>query len=646
MCSFAQVDTSRTVQHVELINIQHIVKIYPINPIESQRLGRLQIEQIQPEDVGQLLQKFAGVSLKSYGGLGGLKTFSFRSLGSQHTATVINGFTQGNSQTGQLNLGQIQTSNIESVSLGKSTNYVLTPVSSLVMANELSLQTFEGKEFLNSTRIRATVKAGSFGQTDNYLAFHKSKNKFGYTVFGKYRQAEGNYPYSLKVGNFNYDGIRSNNKVKDIYGGLSLFFRPNEMKQPIRFMYRNSFIDQELPGAVILNSISNKQFLNSEQHNLALDWVDKWTLTDVRYYTSYQYNEQRYLDSSYLNNQGFLKRNFYQNSATAGLRLKRSKYGELLKFYGGIEQQLAYLNMVSSDDVLPKRYTTFSSAGINIDEKKYQVDMRLSHQLVLEQKKTNESLKTRNLVSPFLSISLKERGRYRWSIGAKTAATSRLPSFNELYFGQVGNQDLEPERVLQYVLSNNFARYKGRFEWRNRLSIYHNRIRNKILAIPTKNLFVWSIQNIGVVHATGLDLSQDFVVRYKNQVSIELDLNYSYQRSINQTNDDPNKGSQIAYVPVHSGNADLTLKRKRLGVRFSNSFVGERFSLNENIPNNAMDPFANMDISLFFSLSLKAKHKLNFQFQVKNLLDENYTYVRSFVMPGRNYLITLSYALY
>ena len=47
-----------------------------VNRIPS--LKRATILELNFEDVGQLLQKFAGINVKSYGGLGGLKTISVR----------------------------------------------------------------------------------------------------------------------------------------------------------------------------------------------------------------------------------------------------------------------------------------------------------------------------------------------------------------------------------------------------------------------------------------------------------------------------------------------------------------------------------------------------------------------------------------
>ena len=45
------------------------------------------------------------------------------------------------------------------------------------------------------------------------------------------------------------------------------------------------------------------------------------------------------------------------------------------------------------------------------------------------------------------------------------------------------------------------------FKLETSVDLYQNQVENKIVAIPTQNLFNWSIQNIGNVSARGIDFS-------------------------------------------------------------------------------------------------------------------------------------------
>lgn len=193
---WSQVDTSKIVlksQELKAVDVtrNQIVKI--VQP-ETRFLGRSEIDLLQPTDLGDLFQKVEGVTLRSYGGLGGLKTVSMRGLGSQHTAINIDGHTQQSYQTGQVNLGQVQTDNIERVGLVSNRAITMNdflPVSSLVKGNALSIQTFENQFSDSLFSMRLKMGYGSFNQLDSYGAVKVARKQFFVSGFGKYRKWMG-----------------------------------------------------------------------------------------------------------------------------------------------------------------------------------------------------------------------------------------------------------------------------------------------------------------------------------------------------------------------------------------------------------------------------------------------------------------------
>ena len=58
-----------------------------------QVLSRDQLRQQGVTDITDALRRFSGVNVKDYGGAGGMKTVSVRSLGSQHTSVAYDGIT-------------------------------------------------------------------------------------------------------------------------------------------------------------------------------------------------------------------------------------------------------------------------------------------------------------------------------------------------------------------------------------------------------------------------------------------------------------------------------------------------------------------------------------------------------------------------
>ncbi len=82
------------------------------------------------------------MTLKDYGGVGGLKTVSVRSLGAQHTAVLYDGVAIGDCQSGQVDISRFSLDNVSSLTLtiGQSDNIYQTARMSAA-ASALSIET-------------------------------------------------------------------------------------------------------------------------------------------------------------------------------------------------------------------------------------------------------------------------------------------------------------------------------------------------------------------------------------------------------------------------------------------------------------------------------------------------------------------------
>ena len=69
-----------------------------------QQMKKTDMERLGVSDVADAVRHFSGVSVKDYGGIGGLKTVSVRSLGAQHTAVSYDGVTVSDCQSGQVDI--------------------------------------------------------------------------------------------------------------------------------------------------------------------------------------------------------------------------------------------------------------------------------------------------------------------------------------------------------------------------------------------------------------------------------------------------------------------------------------------------------------------------------------------------------------
>src|ERR1035437_3258130 len=111
-------------------NIQGVTvtEKYPDPEVRSsaplQILSAKNIEGLNVLQVSDAVKYFSGVTVKDYGGIGGWKTISVRSLGGNHTAVSYDGITLTDCQTGQIDLGRFSMENVDMISLnsGQSDN--------------------------------------------------------------------------------------------------------------------------------------------------------------------------------------------------------------------------------------------------------------------------------------------------------------------------------------------------------------------------------------------------------------------------------------------------------------------------------------------------------------------------------------------
>ena len=111
-----------------------------------------------------------------------------------------------------------------------------------------------------------------------------------------------------------------------------------------------------------------------------------------------------------------------------------------------------------------------------------------------------------------------------------------MPSFNDLYYGRIGNPDLIPENTRQLNLGTGLSTkpLPGQ-ELSLSLDVYANRVENKIVAYPTQNVFIWTMLNLGEVSIKGADFSLDWACSLGKNADLALRASYTLQSVLNVT---------------------------------------------------------------------------------------------------------------
>ncbi len=607
-------------------------------------LTKEDIEILNTDDVAGLVSKVPGATIRSYGGLGGLKTVSMRGLGGQHTAVMIDNFQVTNAQAGQMNLGQLQSEGLESVFAGAQLDfYGLQPVSANFTGNYLFFNTFFNRLEKDIIRVKSSVRYGSFLRREAYLQGNRAFGKWGVAAFGKYRDADGSYPYQFLNGSTLTDDVRGNNDYQDMHFGFKLE-RKLEKDRKLRVIYRSSIIDQGLPGAVIFYNSSADERMSTNDHRIMME------LSRFRYQNSYRVylnsgvNDMEYFDPTHLSAAGFVQDQFRNLSLNGGY----IHYRELkkLELKWGVEQKVEALQSNRESLGTPFRSSSFGLFGAKKKYGPFRFEGVAGSQLVFDD--NTETQNTHVQFTPNALIHFKIPRRPQMTLELLYKRNFRLPSFNELYFGEVGNSNLKPEIAHQIDLGYRWAIRQNyyRWQWELNTQAYYNRVRNKIVAIPTKNLFIWSMQNVDEAMVYGLLGETRVVRRFSGEHRLEFLANYTWQRVIDVTPNAITHGHQVAYAPEHTANADVMYVYKGWSMRVSNNFVSGRYALNQNVSANYLDPFWTMDAGIGYKHMIKSKHRVGVQLNVRNLTNVSYAFIRSYVMPGRHYLLTLNYEIF
>ena len=111
------------------------------------------------------------------------------------------------------------------------------------------------------------------------------------------------------------------------------------------------------------------------------------------------------------------------------------------------------------------------------------------------------------MVTPAAFVSVYPFSSPAFALRAFAKKSFRMPTFNELYYTEVGNASLKPETAIQYNLGFVLSTDSGP-SWLGSLSLqadgYYNTVHDKVVAYPKGQQFRWTMLNLGRVHIAGV----------------------------------------------------------------------------------------------------------------------------------------------
>ena len=657
----------------KLDSVQHVREIVVVSKpamrevVPSQKLNGEMLEKLNTHSVADALRYFSGIQLKDYGGVGGIKTVNIRSMGTHHLGISYDGVALGNAQNGQIDLGQFSLDNIEEITLyNGQKSAIFQPASDFGNAGSIYIRTKEpvfsihNSQFtIHNYNLRFRVQYGSSdmlrlsGLWEQKISETVSSSvSAGFlTASGKYKfRYERRYPDGTTA--WDTTAVRQNGDIHAERIEANVFGRLNQGSWQVKGYLYNSA--RGIPGAIVNNvwrrgerqQDLNTFFQAAYDQNIGEGFSTRW-LAKYAYYNTHYVNRdstQLPVDNRYKQQELYL--------STANVL-------ELLPNWSASLSYDFKWNKLDADIynfAYPTRISNLVSLATAIDYKHLKAQGSILATFINDRTHRHGNLSATDAHGQTRSASLHNftpalfvnvypfRGTF-FSMRAYVKKSFRMPTFNDLYYTDMGNANLVPESALQYdagfALNKHFTQGIVRHAEMH-FDAYYNTVHDKIVAYPKGQQFRWTMLNLGKVHIKGIDVEAEADFQIGKDLVATARAQYTYQDARDVT--DPNDSyynDQIPYIPWHSGSAIVGLTYKNWDFNYSFIYAGERYDEQENIIYNHMEPWYTSDLSIrckftVYSLQFTAMAEVN------NVLDQDYEVIVNYPMPGRNFALTLS----
>lgn len=592
-------------------------------------------------DMADAVRRFAGVTVRDYGGIGGLKTVSVRNMGASHTAVSYDGVPVSNCQAGQIDISRFSLDNVSTISLavGHDIN-LLQPARLYASAAVLNIITQRPAfESGNTYSCRIEIKGGSFGYVSPFVRWsQKLSEKLSYSLDGSFMRADGNYPFRLENGHTTTTEKRYNSAIKSWHGEANIYYSPTgNSTLDLKGYYFYS--DRGLPGAVTLyNPVSTETLLDRNgffQATYNNHLSDCWKLRISAKY-NYGHNADRETGPQFTGGTYEVLHTQHEYFLTAsaqyspinGLDIALAQDG----FYNTLSSTLAQCPF-------PKRFTSLTALNVRYRLGVLTLNGTLVNTFINEQTESGDTPDDREHLSPSVSFSIKPIADKSFHLRGFYKSTFRTPSFNDLYYDRLGNHTLRPERADEFDIGLTWS--ASLFPAMNYLALtvdgYFNLVKDKIVAFPTT--YAWRMANYGKVHIAGADITLATSVRISRKVDLTLTGAYTFQKAIDVTSPaDNNYRHQLPYTPRHSGNVGITIDNPWVTLGYSIIGVGERYFMSQNIPANRIKGYTDQSVTLSHDFELRAV-TIGLRGELLNIFNNQYEVIKYYPMPGRSWRI-------
>lgn len=590
------------------------------SPVKIQLLNKKIIANKNGNTLSDALQLGNGVFIKTYGGNGSLSTISMNGLGSEHTLVLLDGFRLNSAQNNQVDLNTVSKDNIESIEImnnGASSIYGSEAIGGVV--NVITKKIGESELSLN-----LSGQMGSYDQRKIYLKADKRFSQLSISLDYTSESSLNNFDYYFDNGFNTILKERANSayKLRNFSAGVNYILSQNT---EIKYYSNYSNQTRENPG-IETGSEPADNFQSDKNWNNVLSYSSD--ISDKLSFKS-EFNFQNFL-TNYKSNS--LIDSYYKNLFLSGQTVFSFKMISA-EITGGAEIDYATLNSNETAGKINR-----IQPGIFLVSR---IDLTDYLKLFPSIRYDYISDISRNVVSGNFGINIRPFAETDLNIKGSFGNNFAAPTFNELYWKDLGNKNLLPETSLNFEAG---LIYGFPFFSKNSVEVTYSRINaeNKIVWSPSGSNGKWTPGNIGMSESNVILMDLNMKKDLSKYLSVMIDFSYTYTQALKTSSEyesDPTFNKQIFYIPENMSKLNFSVNYKETGFNLFYNFTGSRYTNFENTESlNAIDM---VEGNLFHNFTV---NKINAQvkFGVNNILNSNYQLISGYPMPLRNYNLTLS----
>ncbi|TGK19643.1 TonB-dependent receptor plug domain-containing protein [Leptospira stimsonii] len=649
------------------------------NPSGFQTAIKLDETSARYTSLPEVLEREAGLRVRSFGGLGSYSTLSIRGTNPNQSRIYLDGIPLNNSQGGEVNLADLPFDSLESVEVYRSGNPIGFSGSAIGGSVNLVTRKDSGKP-----KTRINVGGGSFNTGKVSVSHTGNYNGIGASFMALGEKSDQNFSFKNDHGTVVLNTLddtidRRKNagfERSALFGTLKYQIGKTEIKFLNDFNHRIHGLPG--PGSNQTNQVHRKYdrytgSFASDTKGLFVDW---FRLETRSFYTAAKddlFDPASEFSKGAPNSRAEVRQMGVQLMPTLYL----TDYYQILRGFVSLEKEffdrerLTPSNYVSRIEPLKER--NYSSYRIEDEIRLFEAKVLLIPSVTWDHYKDrfpseepwyrkenplSGDQKKNTFTNPKFGFVWKLFERETWDIQfqANVSKQFRIPSFLEMFGEQgsvIANPNLKPEQSGNgdggFVLKTEHSFLKTKTS----VSYFSKDIKDMILFLPNSQ-FTLRPENVDSAKIRGLEFSHREDWKY----GFKFLFNYTYQSAINNSSSPYLNGKVLPLRPRHEFSSTISWKGKRIETGLELLYIGAVFRDRTNEYINYIP--ARQIWNCFFTLVLFSEpgestkdsfgnlkeSALSKEFlltlEVKNFTDKRISDLIGYPLPGRSWYATLS----